>query len=158
MGREHFQTAKRELLEDVARQILEECRMVIPGVQALFGFQLIAVFNQPFFEILDPEEQKLHLLALGLVALAIALLMSPAAYHRLVEPDRISRAFVTYATRVLAGAMLPLALAIAIDVYLVSDTILRSPAGSALLASCVLFTFLMLWFVYPLSCRVKQQS
>jgi arginine exporter protein ArgO len=26
--------------------ILEECRMVIPGVQALFGFQLIAAFNQ----------------------------------------------------------------------------------------------------------------
>jgi len=28
--------------------LLEECRMVLPGIQALFGFQLIAVFNQPF--------------------------------------------------------------------------------------------------------------
>jgi hypothetical protein len=30
-------------LETAATYILEECRMVLPGVQALFGFQMIAV-------------------------------------------------------------------------------------------------------------------
>jgi len=28
--------------------MLDECRMVLPGLQALFGFQLIAVFNSGF--------------------------------------------------------------------------------------------------------------
>jgi hypothetical protein len=37
-------------LEDALTHLLEECRMVLPGVQALFGFQLIAVFNRSFFE------------------------------------------------------------------------------------------------------------
>ncbi|MEO7099505.1 MAG: DUF6328 family protein [Luteolibacter sp.] len=42
--------------------LLEECRMVLPGIQALFGFQLIAVFNSRFAEALSRTEQSLHLL------------------------------------------------------------------------------------------------
>ena len=38
-------------LKDQARNVLEEARMVLPGIQALFGFQLIAVFNQRFESI-----------------------------------------------------------------------------------------------------------
>ena len=30
-------------LNDAATHVLEECRTVVPGMQALFGFQLIAV-------------------------------------------------------------------------------------------------------------------
>ncbi len=36
---------QRLSLEEEARHILEEARMVIPGIHALFGFQLVAVFN-----------------------------------------------------------------------------------------------------------------
>jgi hypothetical protein len=32
-------------LEAATGYILEECRMMLPGIQALFGFQLIAVFD-----------------------------------------------------------------------------------------------------------------
>ena len=35
-------------LDSAASHLLEECRMVLPGIQALFGFQLIAVFNDGF--------------------------------------------------------------------------------------------------------------
>ncbi|MDQ2943358.1 MAG: hypothetical protein M3R21_06785 [Candidatus Dormibacteraeota bacterium] len=41
--------------------LLNEGRMVLPGIQALFGFQLIAVFNQTFSQRLSPAEQYLHL-------------------------------------------------------------------------------------------------
>ena len=38
--------AREELpLSKAAEYLLEECRMVLPGIQALFGFQLVAVFN-----------------------------------------------------------------------------------------------------------------
>src|SRR4030095_10641479 len=70
----------RESLEQEATFILEESRMVLPGIQALFGFQLIAVFNQGFGEKLAPSEQVLHLLAFALVAVATALIITPAAY------------------------------------------------------------------------------
>jgi hypothetical protein len=47
-------------LDSATRHILEECRMVLPGIQALFGFQLIAVFNQGFNEKLSTVQQQLH--------------------------------------------------------------------------------------------------
>lgn len=66
-------------LADATKYLLEECRMVLPGVQALFGFQLIAVFNTAFSDKLSHGEQSVHLLALALVAIAVALIMSPAS-------------------------------------------------------------------------------
>jgi Family of unknown function (DUF6328) len=67
-------------LEAAASYLLEECRMILPGIQALFGFQLIAVFNQGFDEKLTSGEQQLHFFALFLVALAAALGMSLDVY------------------------------------------------------------------------------
>jgi len=37
-----------ESLKDQATHILDEARTVLPGIQALFGFQLIAVFSDRF--------------------------------------------------------------------------------------------------------------
>jgi Family of unknown function (DUF6328) len=54
----------------------------MPGIQAIFGFQLIAVFNVRFRDFTSVE-QAVHLAALLLIALAIALIMTPAAYHRI---------------------------------------------------------------------------
>ena len=68
--------------------------MVLPGVQALFGFQLIAVFNNGFSEKLSHAEQCVHLLALALVAIAGALIMSPASYHRQTNPRAVSADFI----------------------------------------------------------------
>ncbi|HET9576908.1 MAG TPA: hypothetical protein VFP44_03720 [Usitatibacter sp.] len=46
---------------EAASTLVHECRMVLPGVQATFGFQLIAVFQQRFKEDLARPEQLLHL-------------------------------------------------------------------------------------------------
>jgi hypothetical protein len=59
----------RETLEEEATHVTDEARMVLPGVQAVLGFQLIAVFNQRFQE-LSAGEQLLHLIAFLLMALA----------------------------------------------------------------------------------------
>ena len=32
-------------LPEAVTHLLEECRMVLPGLQALLGFQFIAIFN-----------------------------------------------------------------------------------------------------------------
>jgi hypothetical protein len=64
----------RESLEDEATHATDEARMVLPGVQALLGFQLIAVFNQRFTE-LGGHKQLLHLAAFLLIALATGLIM-----------------------------------------------------------------------------------
>ena len=52
-------------LPEAVTHLLEECRMVLPGLQALLGFQFIAIFNAGFSEKLTPTEQRLHLFALS---------------------------------------------------------------------------------------------
>jgi hypothetical protein len=74
-------------LHDDARMTLDEARMILPGMQALFGFQLIAVFSDGFGRLADME-QLAHLGSLLLVTISIALIMTPAAYDRIMdEPD-----------------------------------------------------------------------
>ncbi len=140
---------RKELpLPEAVTDLLQECRMVLPGVQTLFGFQLIVVYNDGFAEKLSSTEQHLHLLALGLVAIAIALIMTPAAYHR-QTPLEVSQSFVTIATRLLLSAMFPLMLAIALDFYLIGRVILANGWLSGLLTAVLVSLFAGLWFVFP---------
>ena len=127
--------------------------MVLPGIQALFGFQLIAVLNPLFFERLDVSQQRLHLAAIGLVALAIGLIMAPAAYHRQTGPHEVSETFVTLAGRLVLWSLGPLALGICLDFYLVGFVILQSQ-WVALLAAGLLLVFAALWWALPHSRRL----
>ena len=122
--------------------------MVLPGIQALFGFQLISVFNNGFHS-LAPTERVLHLMALFLVVLAIALIMTPASYHRIAERGTVSRRFVEIASRLLAIAMLPLMPGITIDLFLVARLILSDVTLSAGIAAVSLIVFFGLWYVFP---------
>jgi hypothetical protein len=75
-------------LEEETKIIIEEARMVLPGIQSLFGFQLIAVFNNRF-QNLTGTEQAFHFIALLMVAVAIALIMTPAAYNTTESPQEV---------------------------------------------------------------------
>ena len=129
--------------------------MVLPGVQALFGFQLVAVFNDPFFERLAFREQVAHLGALVFTAVAAALLMAPAAYHRVVEPRAISEDLASFATAVLAAAMVPLMLGLAIDVYVVASMIVGVGRLSVGLGASVLLGCAGLWILGPAVRRLR---
>jgi len=141
--------AEREPLSEVASHLLEECRMVLPGIQALFGFQLIAVFNARFWDGLTQAHRTLHLAATALVAVSVALVMTPAAYHRQVLQESISRRFITIASRCLLLSMFPLLIGIALDLYLIADLILDSPAGALTLALALSIVYMALWFGLP---------
>ena len=142
-------------LSKAAQYLLEECRMVLPGIQALFGFQLIAVFNAGFREKVGPVGEQLHLVAMALVVIAVALVMTPAAYHRQTRPREVSERFITVSTRLLLFSMLPLALAICLDFYIVGRVLVEGAVIPSLTA--VLFgLFVVLWIVLPRSARLKR--
>jgi uncharacterized protein DUF6328 len=134
-------------LSKAAEYLLDECRMVLPGIQALFGFQLIAVFSSGFDQKLSPGHQRLHLLAIALVAVAVAIVMAPAAYHR-QRPQAVTAGFVRVSSRLLLGSMLPLAAGICLDFYLIAAAIVGDPA-SLFLTAGLFATFVALWFVLP---------
>ena len=140
---------------EAAKFLLEECRTVLPGIQALFGFQLIAVFNETFDEKLSTFQQDLHLAAIGLAALAIALIMTPAAYHRQKDPFAITDTFMHISGRLLRWSMLPLAIALVLDFYLIASLIVDG-YWAPTIASGVFLVFVVLWFVLPRSTRVER--
>ncbi len=122
--------------------------MVLPGIQALFGFQLMAVFNNRFQE-LTPYEQYIHFSAILLVVTAIALIMTPAAYHRLVERGTVSQFFIDLSSTLIASAMIPLIMAISLEVLILGKLILGRGWASIAAAGCTFILFVLLWFVYP---------
>jgi hypothetical protein len=128
--------------------------MVLPGIQALFGFQLIAVFSPRFSEVLTLGEQRLHLAAIALVALAVGLIMTPAAYHRRM-PREVTDGFVRLSTRLLLSSMLPLALSIAVDVYLIARVTLDDERAALTVGGVLFITYCALWFVLPSLRRSK---
>ena len=136
-------------LGDTVKNILEEARMLLPGIQTLFGFQLIVVFNQTFQDRLSSVEQDLHLAAMAMVAVAGALVMTPASYHRRAEPETISRSFVRLSTRLLAWSLYPLMLGITTDFYLVATLITTNDLLSLLLALGLLLILATLWLIMP---------
>jgi len=140
---------ERLSLSQAAHYLLEECRMVLPGIQALFGFQLIAVFNERFNKELNGGEQICHLFAIGFVALAVALVMTPAAYHRTTGTDSVTRYFIKVSTRLLLLSMFPLAMGVTLDFYLIAYIILHNAILSALLAGTFFLIFMVAWFIFP---------
>jgi hypothetical protein len=139
---------ERESLADETKAILEEARMVLPGIQALFGFQLIAVFNARFEE-LARSLQLMHLAALVAVAVSMSLVMTPAAYHRIAERGRISTRFADLASRLIAVAMAPLAASIALEAFVISEVITGDVVTAGLVGGSLASMFAAMWFVWP---------
>ena len=142
----------RETLEEEATHVTDEARMVLPGVQAVLGFQLIAVFNQRFQD-LSAGEQLLHLAAFLLTALAMGLVMTPAAYHRQVERGRVSRRFIDLSSTLLMLAMLPLIAGVCLDTYLIARLILKEPSLAVTVAVVAALLLAGLWYGLPAVCR-----
>ena len=138
----------RQSLGDQVSTIEQEARMVLPGIQALFGFQLIAVFNSNFKVNLSNDEQVVHLIALLLVAVAAILVVAPAAYHRQAK-HQISEHFIELSSSFLAWAMAPLALGTCLDIYIVTRVILTSPVYSLVITLFISAIYAWTWFILP---------
>jgi Family of unknown function (DUF6328) len=137
--------------EEAVTHLLEECRMGLPGIQALFGFQLIAVFNPRFAEQLTKREPIAHYLAIAFVAAAVRLVMTPAALHRQNGGRQVSDDFLIIASHRLLLSMFPLMFGICLDFYLIGRLVLQNTVLRATFAVMLLGVFSTLWFLLPRS-------
>jgi hypothetical protein len=136
-------------LKDKIQQVLTEIRVVLPGAQALLGFQFASLLMEGF-EKLPQASKYVHFASLSLIALAIIFMMTPAAYHRLVERGEDTEHFHRFASRMLLTSMIPLALGITGDFYVVARKVTESGRLSIGLAALALCIFYGLWFGFTL--------
>lgn len=123
--------------------------MLIPGAQTFVGFQLVAVFNSRFKDDLDHGEQITHLVAMACAIVALALLMTPALYHREAESGWISRGFVNLSTKILAMATPLLGAAVTLDFYLIARVIMQDRALALVAGLAIAAVIVVLWFLLP---------
>jgi Family of unknown function (DUF6328) len=137
-------------------QLLTEARVILPGAQALLGFQLAVVLTFAF-DRLPAQSKAVHALALALVALCTILLMAPAAYHRIVYAGEASPQLHRLGSKFVLAATIALALGLSADVYVVIARIAGAAVGfgAALLSLAALAG---LWHVSPLILRSQRNA
>ena len=155
-GHKTMEKKQAVTLSDKIKQTLTEARVVLPGTQALLGFQLI-IFLSHSFDQLPKSSQLLHLAALGCVGASAILLMTPPAYHRIAEDGEESEGFQILTSRFLVAAMAFLAAGVALDFYVVLWKTLMRPKFSILIAIVFLVIFYGLWFAYPVVVKYRRK-
>ena len=138
-------------------QMLTEARVILPGAQALLGFQLAIVLTDSF-EKLTTFTRNLHTAALLCVALSVALLITPAAIHRIVWAGEDSEDMLRSGGRITMLALLPLAFGTAADCYVVLTRMLSSTIAAAFGSTIVLCCLLSLWIGWPFVERQQRKT
>jgi hypothetical protein len=133
-------------------QMLTEARVVLPGAQAMLGFQLSIVLTRSF-DALPAAGRGVHAASLCLVAVAVVLLMAPAAYHRIVYGGQDSEAMHRVGSIMLTAATVPLAAGLAGDIYVVIAKITESERTGLAAGTIALLLLVGLWHLFPLAAR-----
>lgn len=136
-------------IDEKIQFILTEARVVLPGAQALLGFQLMICFTAAFAE-LEASAKLTHGAALAAIAIAIALLVAPVAYHRIVYAGEDAPEFYDIAGRFILAATLFLAAGLAIDMHVVVRKVSDDATLGTVLALATLAVLVSLWHLYPL--------
>src|SRR4029079_14758576 len=95
---------RRAELKDKLQNALDESRILILGAQVLIGFEYRSAFESGF-DRLPFASQELRMGALILMLMALGLLLSPAAYHHIVEKRQESNRLHRFTTRVMELAL-----------------------------------------------------
>ena len=145
-GEDPQERTARELIE-----LLQELRIVIPGVQILFAFLLTVPFSQGFTK-LTTAQQYVFFATLLCTAATTALLIAPSAHHRLLFRRGVREQRLQMGNTLAILGLVFLVPAMVGVVYVITDLIFG--LTTALIVTIVMaLAFLLLWFVLPLPYR-----
>ncbi|MEW6637876.1 MAG: DUF6328 family protein [Actinomycetota bacterium] len=147
-GESEQERSAREIVE-----LLQELRVVIPGVQILFAFLLTIPFTGRF-ETLTGLQRGVFFATLMCTAVATALLIAPSAHHRLLwrQGAREHRLRVANALTIAGLAFLVPAM---VGVIFVITDLMFDASLAAAVTGLVALSFFSVWFALPLWYRLK---
>lgn len=108
--------------------LLQELRVLLPGIQTLTAFLIILPFSQGFSKI-GQKEQWIYLAMFVCSIGSLVLFTAPAAQHRLEQPLRDRVRFKRDATRLIIIGLMPLSLALILATHLVVTEVGGSRPG-----------------------------
>ena len=146
--------SEEERLDRNLGELLGELRVALPGVQVLFAFLLVVPFNARF-TTLTSGQRHLYLASLLFAGVASALLIAPAAHHRLTFRLQDKGYLVLRANRLAIAGLACLAIAMTTAIGLVTDFVFDTDTAVAASVGIGLL-FLLLWYAMPLRRRRRQ--
>src|SRR5918912_2240628 len=133
---------ERRSREDLNRELIEllnELRVALPGVQALFAFLLAVPFANGWRRVTE-FQRDVFFVAFLCTAAATALLIAPSSYHRLRWREHDKERMLQTSNRLAIAGTIFLALAIIGTVFFVTDFVFGAVATAASTAvAAVLF-------------------
>jgi hypothetical protein len=148
-GREtRSERINRELIE-----LLNELRVALPGVQFLFAFLLVVPFQQRGGQTTD-FQKDVYFVTLVAAAVATALLIAPAAQHRVLFRQHDKERLLKRSSSMAYAGLVVLAVAIASAVLLVVD-VLFGRTRAWWTAGLVELLLVNLWVVVPFVHRAR---
>ena len=147
--------SEKERLNRNLDQLLQELRIVIPGVQVLFAF-LLAVPFATGFERVDPFERVVFFVAMLFAALAVVLLLAPSIQHRILFRLEQKEYLIRSGSLLTIAGMTALAVSMTLSLSLVSHVLYG--LWAALIAGAIsLVGFATIWYVIPLGRRARAE-
>jgi hypothetical protein len=153
--------SRKERLNRELMELLQELRVVIPGVQVLLAFLLTAPFQQRFAQ-LPGSMRNAFFASITCATLATAFLIAPSAHHRLRwragEKERLVRLgnqMAIIGTVFLAAAIV-LALYVVTDVLFTTDLALWTAVGAVIVFGGLWYVLPMLWRSPPPDVKAEE--
>jgi uncharacterized membrane protein len=148
--------SKGEKLDRELKELNDELRVVLPGVQVLFAFLLTVPFTNRFGDVTELQRDAYFVAFLCATASSICLI-APSVLHRLRwrkrDKERLLR---TANTLALIGATL-LALAMTVVVFLIGDVLFAATAAAAA-AGVTAGAIVAVWYVLPLTWGLSDED
>jgi amino acid transporter len=148
--------SKGERLDRELMELLQELRVILPGVQVLLAFLLTAPFQQRFAD-LPGSLRNAFFASIACATLATAFLIAPSAQHRLRwragEKERLLR----IGNQMALWGTVFLAAAIVLALYVVTNVLFTSDLA-LLTAGAAVVVFVVLWYVLPLAWRPSAEE
>lgn len=134
-------------------ELLNELRVVLPGVQLLFGFMLTVPFSQGWGKATG-FQRGLFFAVLCTVLISLACLVAPAAYHRARFRDGAKERNLHIANAFIRAGLLTLGLSLTGALVVIADY--QFGTAAALLATTFgLLLFAWAWWLMPVADRMR---
>jgi hypothetical protein len=143
--------SKGERLDRELMELLQELRVVIPGVQVLLAFLLTAPFQQRFAQ-LPGSMRNAFFASIVCASLATAFLIAPSAHHRLRWRAGEKERLVRVGNQMAIIGTVFLAAAIVLALYVITDVLFTTDLA-VMTAIAALLVFGVLWYVVPMAGR-----
>ena len=149
-------TAKAERLDRELIELLNELRVMLPGVQALFAFLLVVPFSERFTST-TRTERVAYYIAFAAAALCSILFITPSVYHRVQFRQHDKERLLRVGNAMVIWGSVVLGVGIAASIFVITGFLVDDVV--ALIVSLATFLLLsVLWWALPLAHRFSSRD